>query len=110
MAGSDRRSFLDRPAARLVALAVILLCGASLAYLHRDDIWATPEKPAAIADGDPAAPCIDKRFADIDNMLTEGTIETAQAELFKQRAEAMCRDTQGGNSSSAPPLPGLLPK
>jgi hypothetical protein len=40
-------------------------------------------------------------------MVSEGTIETAQADLFKQRAEAMCRDTVGGHGSPGPSLPGL---
>jgi len=106
MTASDRRSFLDRPAARVVALVVLLLCAASLAYLHRDDIFPSPEN-ATVADGDPAAPCIEERFADIENMVADGTIEDAQADLFKQRAEAMCRDTAGGNNPSAPTLPGL---
>lgn len=105
MAGSDRRSFPDRPAARLVALIILLLCAASLAYLHRDDIFPKPEE--AIAAGDPAAHCIEERFADIDRMVTDAVIEMAQAELFKQRAEAMCRATEGGDSLSAPRLPGL---
>lgn len=105
MAGPDQPPFLDRPAARGAALAVILLCAASLAYLHRDDLFPMPKAVAPI-DGDPAAACIEKRFAGIDGMVTEGTIKTSQAKLFKQRAEAMCRDTQGGGSNSpAPPLP-----
>ena len=86
MAGSDRKPFLDRPAARVVAFFVLLLCVASLAYLHRDDLFPKPENAAARADGDPAAPCIEERFAEIDAMVTEGTIKTAQADLFKQRA------------------------
>ena len=86
---------------------VFLLCAASLVYLHRNDIWPTPESVAATAENDPAASCIDARFADVDNMVAEGTIETAQAELFRQRAEAMCRDTAGGKVSFGPSLPGL---
>lgn len=93
-----------------MALIVFLLCAGSLAYLHRDDLWPRPEKTAAIADGDPAAPCIEERFAGIDTMVEEGTIETEQAELFKQRAEAMCRDMAGGNAPSASPLPSLPPE
>jgi hypothetical protein len=107
MAGPDRRSFLDRPAARVVALIVLLLCVASLAYLHRNDIFPKPESVAAAAEGDPAAPCIEERFADIEKMLTDGTIENAQADLFKQRAEAMCRDTARGHASPGPSLPSL---
>jgi hypothetical protein len=109
MAGPDRSSFLDRPAARVLALVILLLCLGSLAYLHRDELWPADQGAAAVAEDDPAAPCIEERFAGIDRMVTEGTIQTAQAELFKQRAEAMCRDTEGAGAS-APPLPGLPPE
>ncbi|MGI9452419.1 MAG: hypothetical protein ACR2QH_17530 [Geminicoccaceae bacterium] len=107
MAGPDRRSFLDRPAARVLALMVFLVCVASLVYLHRNDIFPKPDNVAATAGGDPAAPCIEERFADIEKMLTDGTIENPQAELFRQRAEAMCRDTAGGHASPGPSLPSL---
>lgn len=107
MAGKDQRPFIDRPAARIVALLVLLLCAGSLAYLHRDDLTSTPEKATPIAGGDPAAACIEERFNGIDKMVDEGTVKPAQAALFKQRAEAMCRDTRDGNNPAAPPLPGL---
>lgn len=110
MPESDQRSFLDRPAARELALIIILLCGVCVIYLHRDDFWPHPENAADIAKGGPAAPCIEKRFTDIDNMMADGTIEMAQVQLFKQRAEAMCRETQGGNNPSTPALPGPLPE
>ncbi len=88
-------------------MIVLLLCAASLAYLHRNDLFPKPDDVAATADDDPAELCIEERFADIDAMVTDGTIEDTQADLFRQRAEAMCRNTVGGNSSSAPSLPGL---
>lgn len=84
-----REPFLDRPGARLVALGVALACFAVLAWLHRADLvsaWAAPEAAA-----DPFAQCFAKRAADIDGMLDEGVIDQARAELFKSRAEAMCR-------------------
>ena len=107
MTGSGQPPFLDRPAARVLALIVILICGASLAYLHRDDLFPKQQETAQEKD-DPVATCTNERFADVDKMLDEGTIEAAQADLFRQRAEAMCRDTAGKGAPAAPsssPLP-----
>ena len=101
MAGSGQQAFLDRPAARVLALIVIVLCCASLAYLHRDDLFPKQQETALEKD-DPVVTCTSERFADIDKMLDEGTIETAQADLFRQRAEAMCRDTVGKGVPTAP--------
>jgi hypothetical protein len=98
------RSVLDRPAARGIAALVFVGCVAFLAWLERDR-WLGSEVTAS---ADPAAPCIAERTAQIDGMLAEGLIEAGQAELFKSRAAAMCRDLQGGGSSGPglPPLPG----
>jgi len=110
VAGSDHRAFLDRPAARIVALIVLLLCAASFAYLYWGSLAPASEETADLAKTDPAADCIEMRFADIDQMIKDSVIEDPQAELFKQRAEAMCRDTEAGDAPSAPPLPGLQPR
>lgn len=105
---TDHIAFLDRPAARVVAAVVILLCGALLAYIHRDDLRVAGS--SADVDGvsgdadDPATPCIQQRFAEIDTMVDEGVADSDQAALFKKRAEAMCRATTG-DSGQAPPLP-----
>jgi hypothetical protein len=99
--------FLDRPAARVLAALVILLCGALLAYIHRDDVlpaFGWTEAPVAEDSiEDPAAPCIEQRFAEIDGMIDEGVVEAAQAAMFKQRAEAMCRATEGEGGGPALP-------
>jgi hypothetical protein len=84
-----REPFLDRPVARLVALGVALLCIAVLAWLHRADLF--PAKFAREAADDPFARCFAERAAEIDGMLDENVIDQARAELFKSRAEAMCR-------------------
>lgn len=101
-----REAFLDRPVARVLAALVIILCGTLLGYVHRDDVSAIsglkPDDMAAGAPSDPAAPCIGQRFAEIDVMIADGVIGSAQADLFKQRAEAMCRSTEGGGNG--PPL------
>jgi hypothetical protein len=84
-----RAPFLDRPAARLIALAVALLCVAVLAWVHRADLFPASLAPE-LAD-DPFARCFAERAAEIDDMLDEGSIDRERASLFKGRAEAMCR-------------------
>ena len=83
-----REPFLDRPAARLLALGVALLCVAILASLHRADLFPRFAREAA---DDPFARCFAERAAEIDGMLDENVIDQARAELFKSRAEAICR-------------------
>jgi hypothetical protein len=81
--------FLDRPAARLVALAVFLGCVAALAWLHRTDLF--PAATMQQAASDPFARCFAERSAEIDGMMDEGLIDQTRAQLFKSRVEAMCR-------------------
>jgi hypothetical protein len=89
-----REQFLDRPVARLLALAVVLLCVALLGWLHRADLFPTAFAPET-AD-DPFARCFAERAAEIDGMVDEGLIDQERAALFKTRAEAMCRAETGG--------------
>ncbi len=96
-----RASALDRPPARAAAFGVFLLAVGALAWMHRDDIFP-PEKTAA---DDPVALCIAARWAGIDEMAADGTVDPARAELFKARAEALCLD-QAGPGSAPPKLPG----
>ncbi len=93
-----RASALDRPPARVAAFGVFLLAVGALAWMHRDDIFP-PEKTAA---DDPVAFCIAGRWAGIDEMVADGTVDTARAELFKSRAEALCQ-AQAGQGSGPPP-------
>ena len=83
------RPFLDRPIARVLAAAVFLGCIAALAWLERERLW--PGAPGATAADDRFLRCLAERSGQIDQMLAEGLIQAAQAELFKTRAEAMCR-------------------
>ncbi len=75
--------------ARFVALGVAFLALASLAYIHRDDLF--PPEVQEIAADDPVALCLAERAAGIDQMLADGTINGQQAGLFKRRAEALCQ-------------------
>ena len=103
MARAPRRPFLDRPIARALAGLVFLACVAALVYLERERLWQVAADQSA-AD-DPVARCFAERAAEIDRMVAENAIDQAQAELFKTRAEAMCRATAEGAEGGAPPLP-----
>ena len=94
-------SFLDRPAARVVALSIVVLVAVALGYIHREDIFSDAGKAVA---NDPAVPCIAQRTADIEAMRVEGTISAEQARLFTTRAEALCR-AQAGQDGQSPPVP-----
>ena len=85
---------LDRPAARVAALGVFLVAAGVLGWFHRDDIFPPADAPRA---DDPAAACIAERWAGIDAMAADGTIDAARATLFKSRAEALCWSQAGGN-------------
>ena len=98
-----RRPLLDRPVARVLAADVFLGCLATLVYIERERFWPTPADERA-AD-DPFARCFAERAAQIERMQDEDVIEPAQAELFKSRAEAMCRAEAQGSGNAAPVLP-----
>jgi hypothetical protein len=104
MAYAEPRPFLDRAAARVLAAIVFLGCVAALVYLERADLWqAVADQSAA---DDPFARCFAERAGEIDQMVAENVIDQAQAELFKSRAEAMCRAAAAEPpSGGAPSLP-----
>jgi hypothetical protein len=89
MAYAQRRPFLDRPAARVLAAVVFLGCVAALVYLERAGLWQAVANQSAT--DDPFARCFAERAGEIDQMVADNMIDQAQAELFKSRAEAMCR-------------------
>ena len=92
-------SALDRPAARVAAFGVFLLAVGALAWMHRDDIFP----PEAVPADDPVAFCVAERWAGIDEMMADGTVDTARGELFKARAEALCQAQLG--QGGGPPTP-----
>ena len=100
-AASAGTSVLDRPPARVAAFGVFLPAAGALAWMHRDDIIP----PEAVPADDPVALCVAGRWAGIDEMVADGTVDTARAELFKSRAEALCQ-AQVGQGSGPPKLPG----
>ena len=95
-------SALDRPVARVAALAVFVGVAAALAWMHRDDLF--PPEPAAVAADDPVAQCLAGRATDIDKMRADGVIDEGQAALFKSRAAALCQ-AQQGQGAGPPNLP-----
>lgn len=106
MTGPDRGSPLDRPAARLVALAIALAGMAFLGWIHRNDLF--PPEPGA----DPASPaqaafqaCFAPQAARIAKDVESGQITEAQATLFRNRAEAYCADRADKGSGGGPRLP-----
>jgi hypothetical protein len=98
-----RTSVLDGRSARAVALGVFLAAAAFLAWIHRDDLF--PPDAAAVAADDAVARCFAARAADIDAMRADGTINEAQANLFKSRAEALCQ-AQHGRGAGPPARAG----
>lgn len=102
---SDPRPFLDRPAARLVAVLVAVLALSLLGWIHRDDLLPQPPGVAGPADAAFLA-CFEPRAAQIARSLADRELREDQARLFTARAEAFCRDTAGGGNNAIPSLPG----
>ncbi|MEX2009879.1 MAG: hypothetical protein WEC41_06765 [Dongiaceae bacterium] len=99
-----KRPFLDRPAARWLAVLCAVAALGVLGYIHRDDLF--PPEDLGLA-ADPAfAECYGPRAVDADKMLRENVIDEAQATLFKSRAEAFCIAQTQDDAGGPPPLPG----
>jgi len=101
-------AFLDRPAARLWAIVVFVLCAAALLYIHRNDLSPAPKVEAGGGD-DPIALCMRDRLAVIDGQLRDGVLKPEQADLFRTRVDALC---QAQNRRSGPEglPPGMPPQ
>jgi hypothetical protein len=104
-------SALDRWPSRVAALLLAAAALAALSYIHRKDLFPAAAPPAAEAQPDPFRDCMAQRGGDVDRLLREGTISKAQADLFRSRAEALCRAEANkalGRDAGGPP-PGLQP-
>ncbi len=90
---ADRPSPLDRPAARLVAVAVIVAGLAFLGWVFGGDVFG-PDRAAAPANPGEAAylACVAPRAAQFAAALERGELTAEQAALFRRRAEAFCAD------------------
>ena len=93
MTGADRQSPLDRPAARIVAVAIALAGLAFLGWMHRADLFPSNPDAASAAPGQAAfQACLAPQAARIAKDAESGQITEAQATLFRNRAEAFCAD------------------
>jgi hypothetical protein len=104
-------SVLDRWPARVAALVVAAAALAALLHIHRRELFPSGGTEAASsAAPDPFQACMAQRGGDIDRLLQEGTIQKPQADLFRSRAEALCRaeanKALGQPSSGGAPGPG----
>lgn len=101
--GAESPSVLDRPAARLAALAVAAAAAGVLLAMHWEDIFP-PERPAAAGTAAFRA-CLEARVDDVEGMLDEGVIDEGQAARFRGRAEAYCRAQEGRGEATGGPSP-----
>ena len=103
------RTPLDGTGARVVAVGIALIAGGTAVWIHRHELFPAGQ-PEAEAGADPFQECVATRSAEIDRMLAEKTVDAQRAELFRTRAEAMCRadaDKAAGKTPGLPP--GLTP-
>ena len=105
MSGPSNDSFLDRPAARLLAAGVFCGVIAVLAIQHWDDLFPPEGQEVAVDPIDPVALCFAREREQIEGMVAANPSMAAQKDLFLQRAEARCQATAGGGSGGPPPLP-----
>jgi hypothetical protein len=110
MAAPFARSALDGWMARVAALLLAVAVAALAVWVHRNELFPKPKTEPEQTAADPFRGCLAARGGDIDRMLAEKTIDSARAELFRARAEAMCRaeaDKAAGKTPGLPP--GLTP-
>ncbi len=89
---------IDGVAARAGAWAVFAFCLLLLAIYHRNDIAVLFSDDAVTTTADsPLATCLAARYAVIDNMIKENVATETQINLFRSRAEAMCRNQHPGS-------------
>lgn len=101
MTDPGRRSFADGPVPRIGAVLLIIVSVATLAYMHRETLFASTEAPAASQNPQLAA-CLAERVGAVDKMRAEGVVNEMQYGSFRARAEAYCQQ-QFGNSGGGPP-------
>jgi hypothetical protein len=104
------RTALDGGLARLAALLLALAVAGLALWVHRNQFFPKPPAEAAKTGPDPFTQCLSVRNGDVDRMLAEKSIDAGVADLFRARAEAMCRaeaDKAAGRTPGLPP--GMTP-
>ncbi|PTW60015.1 hypothetical protein C8N35_10515 [Breoghania corrubedonensis] len=90
MASTAERPFLDRPAARLVAIGIALAAAGALAWINRDAFSSAPSTTSVATSNPDLAACLDERVGAVDAMRRDGVINEQQYGLFRSRAQAYC--------------------
>lgn len=105
--GSDRISPLDRPIARLAAVAIALAGLALLGWFHREGLRPpqSGQAPASPAEATYRA-CAEPRTAQLAAAAERGELTEEQAALFRRRAEAFCADRANKGRLPASSAPG----
>ena len=109
---SEPTAFLDRRAARLLALAPLALALTVLAYIHRDDLWPRTLDAARAPEDSAFNECLAARDADIRRLVQENMVRPEQAPMFLSRAEGACRaqtQVREGFANTPGPPPGMTP-
>ena len=96
--GPPPRSWLDKGAARLVALGIAGLLGLALFLGLGDEVVALVSDEqteaqmagAEIVEDAGVQACIDQRAGDVDRLLADGVITDVQHEGFRSRAIQLC--------------------
>lgn len=84
----DRRDFADGPAARVLALLLILAALAVIAWHHRDALM--PRADEEVAQNRELENCIALRTGQVRTMHADGLIDEAKARAFHARAVQFC--------------------
>lgn len=108
-----RDSFWDGPKARGLALMVIVLCGAFLGYVHREDLLPADDAKTETGLNPEFVKCRNQRIGQVEKMRKDKVINDGQYQAFRARALAFCtaQFPPEGNKAGRPPgLSGGLPK
>lgn len=99
MESADRRHFLDKRRARIIAGLIGLAALMAMAQVWNVHMQMTQRTAASLASsGLEAAPavnpefiaCRDRRVADVDRMLADGVIDAGRHAEYKERAIQTC--------------------
>ena len=113
MTKATRNSFWEGAGARGISLVIILICLASLGYIHRNDLFPPEAKKVETGLNPEFVKCRAARLGSVEKMRNDKIINASQYDTFKSRALAFCtsrfppKGKKGpGNRPPGPP-PGL---